>query len=443
MFFVYDRQAWEQVDSQRRSSGSLSDQLSYVYDLLSLHANTAQGKDILGGILRDLPCILVEQGVGDIDGAQAAGSLASRKTVQHIFIQASQLYGSIDEDIPPYAWSLSRAHRDVRLSSNLIEALKIERIPRYHTVHQWSADLAAQAGGHPLSADQLSTAVKIANVAAKILTTLPQPSAHMIHGAAASPAADGTDATGSDHNRPALAGIYLPDKNGVLRLSTRDLFFDDAPWLDTRIDRSRVPLIHQKVSGSTALALGVRALSSAVREVVERREVELVGGRGSDTSHDVSRAVAKWNENISAPAFQGAIRRAARHRQANSGFENDSKRADRSRGNHGGASIGLTEAQVALRISLLSRARLVLASRLPSSFLLSAGQEGEVDVTARRDGSQAVLVLEDEYGNTVSSPRQRGGDAVAAAAMGGTPVVYLLLEKDENGQTRAGWRRRW
>ena len=121
----------------------------------------------------------------------------------------------------------------------------------------------------------------------------------------------------------------------------------------------------------------------------------------------------------------------------------------------------LSDVEVALRMSLLSRGQLVLTTRLPSTFLLDAGggsNSSSRDITAQRFGSQAVLALEEEPRGTGRWDGPRG--AAAAAGSGGgaggggdamsggfsaasSPVVYLLVDMDGAGQPKPGWRRRW
>jgi hypothetical protein len=59
----------------------------------------------------------------------------------------------------------------------------------------------------------------------------------------------------------------IPDRAGKLRKAP-NLLVDDAPWLDGRVDKSadgHLPVVHSSISAQTALRLGARALSSAVK----------------------------------------------------------------------------------------------------------------------------------------------------------------------------------
>ena len=378
----------------------------------------------------------------------------------------------------------------MRLSANLLDALKFYRMPSLGTVQQWSEMLAREARGRPLSAEQLTVAVRLANVAAKILlmtsssspATAPSAISSTYFSTSSSATAAGVVAgqATSSHSSSSSHGeagpvisMYLPDSNGVLRVSSEELFCDDAPWLQGRIDRSKVPLVHSQVVGNTAMALGARTLSSAVREVVARHEVELATGHR--VSPEMQTTVAKWNSNLASPAFQGAVRRASRygkqpqgnggggHRHHHHHLHQQQQQQQQQQQPHirSHGSV-LSDVEVALRMSLLSRGQLVLTTRLPSTFLLDAGggsNSSSRDITAQRFGSQAVLALEEEPRGNGRWDGPRG--AAAAAGSGGgagggggdamsggfsaasSPVVYLLVDMDGAGQPKPGWRRRW
>jgi hypothetical protein len=43
-----------------------------------------------------------------------------------------------------------------------------------------------------------------------------------------------------------------------MRLATFELFCDDSPWLNHKINKTKIPLVHAQISNQVALSLGQR-----------------------------------------------------------------------------------------------------------------------------------------------------------------------------------------
>jgi len=168
-----------------------------------------------------------------------------------------------DDDAPPVVYSLRRA------DDNLLAAAA--RYPRL------AAALGASAGKPRLA--QLETwsaephgsvdaAIRLARLAYKLYG----------HGA-----------------------MRLPDSAGAIRPAV-DTLYDDAPWLERRVDKSKLPLAHPALERKVVQALGAEPTSRAVVETADF-VVE------STTRFPELEA---WQRLLTSPAFAAAVRRARR-----------------------------------------------------------------------------------------------------------------------------------
>ena len=143
------------------------------------------------------------------------------------------------------------------MTVGLTEALGVAKSPTAPQIRKWARHLG---GGGPLDETQLETACALARLYAEAIVD-----------------------TGDDEF------LAVPEAASWQLRRADELVFDDAPWLDERVDKSKcgliVPALHD-----VALQLGARPLSRVVTE--SAASVKTMGEAAVEPS--VQAALALW-----------------------------------------------------------------------------------------------------------------------------------------------------
>lgn len=324
---------------------NLRDQIGCCYDSLGyLVTTTAEkgGARALLDLIRDVPICMLR-------GRQRA------------FARSDRIFPALngDEDAPPYLYSLDERADDDLISSIaryplLKDALGIQKgKPTLQRLEELSAEL----GGKRLDIGDDERGIKAAAQLGRL--------AFKYH-----------------HAVGTVMTMYLPDTTGLCRLAT-DTVYDDAPWLEDRVDKRKLPLVHPSLERKVVEALGAEPMSTAVVELPG----QVVVGKAS---RDAQQVLDAWQTTLRSPAFVASLRRAST--AARNG--------------------GRQQAIDAARLAKIRKARLVPATTLRSRFVYRKS----VDCSAGQSSSSPALILDK-------------GEEV---------LIYVLVDEG-----RPGWRRRW
>lgn len=390
----------------------MRDQLRGIYENLGSFTEAAE-LSLIENSLQSKECILITTSVSEPDeskrptrsdnNGRSLGSsfMANTPKMQRLqFVRGSSLFLKLSDDLAPFAFSAQRSHNALLGDLELLLRLGVRRYPSLTEIVQWSVELSRDYKQGPLPRKQLNVAVRLAKLAHEVIIY------------------------STDSSMKQIAGLYLPDQSGILRLASSNLFVDDAPWLQGRIDCTKVPLIHPEVDKVIAVGLGARPLSSAVTEIANPSDIE--EARLEGLPKETRESIVKWNRNLSTPAFQGAVRRAMVHFWSKQMSSRSS-----------GASRNSLSSDTNLRLSMLSKGKIVFARKIPTYFYLENDSSATpyLDITLQNQGERASalasLVVYNERGVHVSSEKA------------GTPVIYLLLEQSLAGGLKSGWQLKW
>jgi hypothetical protein len=166
--------------------------------------------------------------------------------------------------------------------------------------------------------------------------------------------------------------------------ASNNLFYDDAPWLDDKVSKSDIPLLHPQISSEAARSFGVRPLSTAIKESCA--DVKLFNTSGmNETLHKLADELKLWEANLNSPEFQGAVRRAIEYsKQTGLNSKKSPEVVNRDT---------LTSEETSNRIFSLSSVKFALADEIKIAYLLDDGEGGR-DVTKKRNESFALALLQ-------------------------------------------------
>ena len=156
--------------------------------------------------------------------------------------------------------------------------------------------------------------------------------------------------------------IWIPDATRKL-FPSHELLYDDAPWLDTRLDKTKIPLVHplllRHVSNLlTCKVLHIKSLSQSLKE-------RLVPGFKLSRTTNLDE-ISRWNKTLRSNHFRSGLRRILLH-------ENQE-----------------LSSEIMSKLCSLGTLRIVSVSRLDTIFTLN-GQ----DVTNKNNTSASYLVNQD------------------------------------------------
>jgi len=285
-------------------------------------------------------------------------------------VSSEMLFSGLSSDVPPFAYSMRQARDVNRGCIRLLEMLGMNYRPSFEQVIRWLEILREKFGTSVLPEQELTAAITLVKIAfseRNYVSVEIQPQE--------------------------LAKCPLPDKGGILSSPTA-MVFDDAPWLKSRLDTTKLPLVHPNISDECAAWYGVVPLSKGIKEIPD----EVTPLDESLVPAEVRKSLELWTHNISSTAFRYSVLRAGSHA-------------------HNKTARQFSEAQLSARLKALRRVRMVAAKNIKSKFLLtvsssSPGEKGK-DVTGASGGSPALL--------------HAGPDVIAS----GQPSLFYVLYGDE------------
>lgn len=451
--------AWGRED---KHVGDLERQLGYIYEHLSMFV-TGSGNgndnyfDMIRGSLRDVPCVLL---------CCAAGANASQHRYE--FVRGDQIYREMPREVPPFAYGLnqlvgylqdyyldrtgpSRVCGRVRggISCPLFDALGIEVAPSISMLMSWNKRLGEEAHqttrtlGRRLEGDKLSDTIYILTLLASEIAGL------SMFQADASGQKSSTPLPASERLAWLEENIYthleVPDTGGLLcrvrssgSSSTAGVaLLDDGSWLDGKIDKTKLHIVHSGLTDEDAVDLGVYRLSSLVEErcgsIVT---VDAASLRRTPEFVDALELVSRWRENLCSPYFSVAVRRSMQHCiGTRPGMIGDGA-GNRARSGPGGGVSKESDAfgsSTNERIYRLNKVRFEFASTILCKYV--------VNIPATR-ACEGFLIDVSCSGNAVSAAAmlQYNADGLA-------PTIHVMVpvpgDKSGNIGALSYWRRRW
>jgi hypothetical protein len=212
------------------------------------------------------------------------------------FCDADQCFAGYNmEDIIDFAYRWDHMHVAFSMQGFWSQNLKIAAYPSIEQLTGWSKYIAKQATNHRLaSEDELMRVIIIARLAYKVIAQTHTPPSSLDR-----------------------LAFYLPDQRLKLHATQQrppSIFYDDCPWLEDKIDKSELPILHPKIPIEHALALHMQPLSRYLRKEVVA--VDMIDGDDSSTRKQLADSIiVQWERNIRSASFQGAIRRVLNHRR--------------------------------------------------------------------------------------------------------------------------------
>ncbi|KAJ8609032.1 hypothetical protein CTAYLR_008698 [Chrysophaeum taylorii] len=304
----------------------LANQIGFCYESLGFLTTTTRGGDVSlsDDLIRDSPVVLLRR----------------RKTTTKIkFVRPSQVFVGLsgEEDAPPFSYGAEeRTHDDfvaaVKRYPSLVGGLGCRSgKPTLEQIKKWAGGCAqpiSTTGEEEEEDDEMMTTavLKLARLAHKLYQC-----------------DDGE--------------LFIPDASRALRRA-EDTLYDDAPWLEGRVDKAKLPLVHPDLERKVAEALGSQPLSQRIVEVPAGLE------RATPPDPESRRLLATWEANLRSPAFAASLRRAAQRDTTTSVF--------------------------AKRVRRLRAAELIPARALRSRFAYR-----DVDCTGSELGSLSLVADED------------------------------------------------
>jgi hypothetical protein len=180
-------------------------------------------------------------------------------TSRTTFVSGTDIFYNLEKDFPPFAYNWMNLTAASRKNGSLLSLLGVEDHPTCDTVIKWMQSLAG--ADHIIPAERLDTAVSL-------LELLSQ-----------------EDLQG----RPQLS---VPDQQGRLT-NIRELYVDDAPWLEHRIHQESIRLAPAGLQSKTARRLGIALLSKAVEEELEPGYIVVLS-----TDERMNSQLAQWEQLI-------------------------------------------------------------------------------------------------------------------------------------------------
>lgn len=347
--------SWEAMSTSSYYSYDIGTQLKCIYEYLMMYIlksaeNVKVIRDNLGihNASSQLACIYIP----------ADGQLG-------YFVKPHNCYyDDTIENIPPYVHKIQGV---LKFEPMLRDCFGISKLPSLHLIMQWTVDIFHRVQSYSSSKkannEDLTTIIKLGKLASKII-------AH--------------------DNSLSIAELrqmkfYLPDRQHILHLSSTSLFYDDAPWLDEKIDKNRLPLLHTDLSAiEMARQLGIRSIRECVVEkIVDIRKLSDM----MTLPPLLKRDITLWSKNLISSEFQGALRRAMDHMKITK--EQENVNANKNDEVPKGMLFSWVEAYY--RLSLLNSAKIECVESIILGYFVQIDGK-TIDVTRQNSQSDATHV---------------------------------------------------